>query len=175
MLRVHGLSREVFPHLNGITKSARLVVTYVRWHTTTYIGVGRNSFNEMLYHIQIHHKHSVDEYKINLTEEELIERIVQPYETGVPIVINGTTINLGLILRIKIFETEDNLDPIVEEFENRYKADRNASKIFDAAPVWKAIETGKDVTDKYITGPAGHKKEETRRKEAPQNLIKKRQ
>jgi hypothetical protein len=25
--------------LNGITKSARLVVTYVRWHTNTYTGV----------------------------------------------------------------------------------------------------------------------------------------
>ncbi len=40
MLSVHGLSRKFFMHLNGITKSARLVVTYVRWHTNTYTGVG---------------------------------------------------------------------------------------------------------------------------------------
>jgi len=39
---LHGLSREVFPDLNGNTKSARLVVTCVGWHTTTYTGVGRN-------------------------------------------------------------------------------------------------------------------------------------
>jgi len=95
-----------------------------------------------------------------LTEEELIERIVIPYESGVPIVINGTTIKLELINRIKIFETEDNLDTVVEGFENRRRAERNPYKIFDPSPTWKAIETGKDVTDKYIAGPAGHKKRE---------------
>jgi len=41
-LRVYGLSREVFPDLNGSTKSARLVVTYVGWHTNTYTGVVSN-------------------------------------------------------------------------------------------------------------------------------------
>ena len=114
----------------------------------------------MFYHIQIYHKNSADECKINLTEEELIERIVKPYESGIPIVINGTTIKLDLIIRIKIFETGDNLDSVVEAFENRRKAERNPYKIFDSSPIWKAIETGKDVTDKYITGPAGHKKTE---------------
>lgn len=114
----------------------------------------------MFYHIQIHHKNSSDECKINLTEEELIERIIRPYESGIPIVINGTTIKLDLINRIKIFETGDNLDSVVEAFENKRRADRNPYKIFDSSPTWKAIETGKDVTDKFITGPAGHRKAE---------------
>jgi len=113
----------------------------------------------MFYHIQIYHKNGVDESKINLTEEELIERIVKPYDSGVPIVINGATIRLDLIQRIKVFETKDNLDSIVEALENRRKAKRDPYSIFDSSPTWKAIETGKNVTDKYITGPAGHKKD----------------
>jgi hypothetical protein len=44
MLSVHGLSREVFPDLNGNTKSARLAVTYVGWHTNTYTGVSVHAF-----------------------------------------------------------------------------------------------------------------------------------
>ncbi len=126
----------------------------------------------MFYHIQIHHKNSADEYKINLTEEELIERFVRPYESGIPIVVNGTTIKLDLINRIKIFETDDNLDSVVEAFENRRKADRNPYKIFDVAPEWRAIETGKDVTDKYITGPAGHRKGEPVAKVVEKRLAK---
>ncbi|MEZ4945414.1 MAG: hypothetical protein R2804_07810 [Cyclobacteriaceae bacterium] len=51
MLSVHGLSREVFPDLNGNTKSARLAVTYVGWHTNTYTGVVHNFFLRVRYFI----------------------------------------------------------------------------------------------------------------------------
>lgn len=110
------------------------------------------------YHVQIHHKHNVDEYKVNLTEEQLLTRIVEPYTSGQPIVLNGRTIELNLINRINIFKTEDNLDNAIKEFEEERRTDPSPYKIFDAAPEWKAIETGKNVTDDYITEPPGNKK-----------------
>lgn len=110
----------------------------------------------MFYHILIYHKNGAHECKVNLKKEELISRIVRPYGENKPIVINGTTIKLELINRVKIFETTENLDSVIQEFENRHRANNDPYKIFSASPAWKAIETGKDVTDTYITGPAGH-------------------
>lgn len=112
----------------------------------------------MYYHIQILHKHNADEFKINLSEEELLTRIIKPYQAGIPIVINGRTIELELIKRIKIFETTETLDVKIQEFEIKYDKDPSPYKMFGASPAWTAIETGKNVTDKFITGPAGEKK-----------------
>lgn len=109
----------------------------------------------MFYHIQIHHKHNYDEMKVNLTEEELLARIVEPYEQGVPIVLNGRTIPLDQINRIRIFQTADNLDEKIKKFKTQHDKDSDPYKIFDASPIWKAIESGTDTTDKYITGPPG--------------------
>ena len=113
----------------------------------------------MYYHVQILHKHNADEFKINLSEEELLTRIIKPYQEGIPIVINGRTIELALIKRIKIFETEKTLDAKIQEFKIKYERDPSPYKIFGASPTWEAIETGENVTDKFIIGPAGHMKE----------------
>jgi len=39
--------------LEGNTKGAILVVTYERWHTTTYIGVGGNAYSQRLEKIDL--------------------------------------------------------------------------------------------------------------------------
>jgi predicted nucleotide-binding protein len=110
----------------------------------------------MFYHVQIHHKHSVDEFKINLTEEELMERIIKPYGAGQPIVINGTTIKLELILRIKIYETAELLDKKVDDVKRKRLTEHSPYAIFNSAPEWVAMETGTNVTDKFITAAPGH-------------------
>lgn len=114
----------------------------------------------MYYHILIHHKHHYDELKINLSEEQLLARIIKPYQQGAPIVINGRTIELSLIQRLQIFETSDVLDETIKYFEIEYANDHSDFKMLSPSPTWKAIQTGTDVTDKYITGAAGYLKNE---------------
>lgn len=101
------------------------------------------------YHIQIHHKHNEDDYKVNLSEPQLLTRIVEPYMDGQPIVINGRSIKLDLINRISIYKTKDK-----QEYDN----DPSPYKRLGAAPEWLAIETGAEVTDEFITGPPGIKR-----------------
>lgn len=113
----------------------------------------------MYYHILIHHKQHHDESKINLTEEQLITRIINPYQQGIPIVLNGRTIELSTIQRIEIFETEDTLDAKIKEFDLEFEKDTSEFKVFDASSKWKAIRTGTDVTDRFITGVPGFLKE----------------
>lgn len=125
------------------------------------------------YHVQIHHKHNVDEYKVNMTEEQLLARIVEPYTKGIPIVLNGRTIELNLINRISIFKTEDTLDKRIKEFEEERRNDSSPYKMFDAAPVWKAIETGEEITDEYITGPPGNQKVNVIFEKRAEKLVKK--
>lgn len=111
----------------------------------------------MFYHVQIYHKYNADEYKVNLSEEQLMARIVEPYNEGKPIVLNGRTIELALIRRIKIFKTNETLDKKIKHFELEKERNTSPYKIFGAAPAWKAIETGINVTDDFISGPAGSK------------------
>lgn len=114
----------------------------------------------MYYHILIHHKNNADEYKVDLSTEELNARIIEPYQKGIPIVLNGRTIDLKYIMRIQIFETSESLDSAIEKFNEANKRDPSPYKIFGKSPTWKAIESGKEVTDKYITGPPGQLKRE---------------
>lgn len=109
------------------------------------------------YHIQIHHKENRDEFKINLTEEQLSAKVVGPYISGNPIVLNGRTIELNEIGRLRIFKTIDNLEKIVEEVREQQRTD--PYKMFSPAPEWEAMQTGEDVTDNFIDAPAGNKKE----------------
>src|SRR5260221_427880 len=124
------------------------------------------------YHIQIHHKHNADEYKVNMSVKQLMTRIVEPYKSGTPIVLNGRTIELDLINRIRIFKTEDILDKTIKEFEEERERDTHPFKMLDAAPEWKAIETGEEVTDDFITGPPGKKKASEFFEQRAKKLIK---
>lgn len=111
----------------------------------------------MYYHVHIYQKHNCHEIKANLTEEELESRIVNPYQEGEPIVINGKTIQLNLIERIQIFKTITVLDEIVKGFQKEYDRDTSTFKMFGLSPTVKAMETGIDVSDEFITGAAGNK------------------
>lgn len=112
----------------------------------------------MYYHIYIQQKHNYQEIKTNLIEEELLSRIVEPYNHGLPIVLNGKTIQLNLIERINIYETATLLDELIKKFQREYDNDTSQFKMFGTNPTVKAMLTGKMVSDKFIVGPAGHLK-----------------
>lgn len=98
------------------------------------------------------------ESKVDITEEELLTRYVEPYIFGETIVINGTTIDPTTIKRVKITESEASIEPIVQEIEQKDKLDPSPYKMLRAPAKWRAIDKLKDVTDKYINVAPGTKK-----------------
>ncbi|UXI02587.1 nucleotide-binding protein [Photobacterium sp. TY1-4] len=114
----------------------------------------------MYYHIKIKPKSdkSYCEMKTDLTEEQLLARYIDPYEKGLPIVINGKTVNPEEIERILIYKS----DKIIESYIPSIRAESlNSSIITLGGPSYRetAVSRSEDITDDYIAGPPGYKKE----------------
>ena len=73
----------------------------------------------MYYHVRITQKSNVshDEVKLDLTEEQLRDRFVGPYERGEPIIVNGKTIPPDDIDRIRIAVSKTDSAPLIAELE----------------------------------------------------------
>lgn len=113
----------------------------------------------MNYHVRISLKSqkSSDETKTDFSEEQLQVRILEPYEQGEPIILNGKTIQPNDIERIRISKSQELSSQIIQ----RIKADdRNSSVISLGGPsdAWRAASRATDVTDELILGPVGYKK-----------------
>ncbi|MGX5027866.1 TIR domain-containing protein [Enterobacter asburiae] len=117
----------------------------------------------MLYHVVIEKKPAkngkagVEENKTDLTKEQLIARFIEPYEQGNPITVNGTTIQTSEINRLTVKATESSIESLIPAIEAE---DRNSSVFMIGGPSYleRAIYRATDVTDEFITGPAGSKK-----------------
>jgi predicted nucleotide-binding protein len=110
------------------------------------------------------------EVMINMSESELINRFVEPYLKGEMIVINGTTIDPNKLNRVIITSTETNLDDVIAKIKFEDEQDKSPYSIFKEGVKWRAVETGKVVTDKYINKPPGsnsikHSNEKTNSKQ----------
>lgn len=116
----------------------------------------------MNYHVRISlksHK-SGDETKNDFTEELLREKIIEPYELGEPIIINGKTIQPSDIDRIKISKSQETSGQLIQ----RIKADDRKSSILrlvSQSDAWRAASIATDVTDELILGHAGYKKDKS--------------
>lgn len=114
----------------------------------------------MFYHVIVKPKSDkyYGEYKTDLKKDQLIARFIEPYEQEKPIVINGKTIYPNDLERITISESIST----IESFISQIKAERQRSSIgIIGGPSYKyrAIGRAKDVTDDFIKGPVGYKKE----------------
>lgn len=113
----------------------------------------------MYYHVIIKPKSDkfYGECKTDLTKEQLISRFIEPYEQGMPIVINGKTIQPNDLERIRIAESEKT----IESFIPQIKAENaNSSVTFIGGPSYthQAISRANNVTDNFIEGAIGYKK-----------------
>ncbi|MDO9276046.1 MAG: nucleotide-binding protein [Lutibacter sp.] len=119
----------------------------------------------MNYHIRIslRSQKSSDETKTDLTEEQLMTRIVEPYENGEPIIINGKTILPDGIERIKISKSPESSEQIITILKAE---DRNSNIISLGGPsyVWRAASRAQDITDEIILGQVGYKKNSKNKK-----------
>ena len=113
----------------------------------------------MFYHVIIKPKSDryYGEYKTDLTKEQLISRFVEPYEQGMPIVINGKTVQPNDLERIKISKSERTIESFIPQIKAE---DRASSVAFIGGPsyTYQAIGRATDVTDDFIEGAIGYKK-----------------
>ena len=108
------------------------------------------------YHVRIWQKEPTSagvEASLDLTTEELESRFLTPYHKGWPITISGKTITIDNLDRIMITMSEQGS----EHLHTIIKQRRSKSRVRPAWPVTDNIiaAEGKDVTDKFITGPPG--------------------
>jgi len=95
-----------------------------------------------------------DEVKTDVSEDTLERQFLAPYRGGESITINGKTIPLESVTRIRVSMSEDPIATIID----RLKAeDRSSPSIVvgGASYAWKAAARATDVTDQFITGPPG--------------------
>ena len=112
----------------------------------------------MNYHVRITQKsnQSHDETKVDLTEEQLQERFVEPYKQGGPILINGKTIPPHDIDRIRISKSQDPSSKIIETI--KYEDSLSSVAVIGGPSYkWRAAAKAEDITDEIITGPPGYK------------------
>ena len=108
----------------------------------------------MPYHVRITQKSDSlhDEVKLDLTEDQLEQRFLNPYREGRPIIIGGKTIPPDDIDRIRITFTEETSEQILP----LVRAERATSNVITPIPdQWYVAKRGQDITDELITGPPG--------------------
>lgn len=112
----------------------------------------------MFYHIRVSQK-SIKrrgETKVDLTEEQLKVRYIQPYEKGMPLFINGKSIPVDDIERIKISRSDLASKTLIIQIKAE---ELQSSVVLLGGPSyeWSAADKAEDVTDEFITGPPGYK------------------
>ena len=110
----------------------------------------------MYYHVRITQESNKfeDETKLDLSEEQLRERFIEPYERGETIIINGRSIPLDDLDRIRISASEHDSRPLIAEA----RAQAAASRVIGGlSSEWEAANLARDVTDELIRGAPGHR------------------
>ena len=111
----------------------------------------------IFYHVKIHRKSvSIAVVKLDLTEEQLKERVIVPYENGQPIVLTGIPVQPENISQIKITKTNEDstkIRPVVRA--ERANAEYLPLGITEEGEI---VEKGADVTDEFILGAPGYKR-----------------
>lgn len=124
----------------------------------------------MYYHVILelgekHHKNAWDkvEIKSDLTNlEDLITKYAEPYQVGMPILINGRTIPIEHIERLRFFSSEVSGNILKQQRTAQREADDRASDFivvgFYTNDLEYAILKQKQITEELITYAKGTKK-----------------
>ena len=103
------------------------------------------------FHVRIARKSNYpDEVRLDLTREQLNQKVVDPYNQGRPITVGGETLSLGDIKRITVNQTKS----VSTAYRTAASIDHQLSP-FNSFE-WHVAAQGVDVTDEYITGPPGY-------------------
>jgi len=117
------------------------------------------------YHVILISKEDKEEKIIDLSETDLIQKIVEPYEQAGIIFVNGTSINSIDIGRIHIRETSEPYrtisDRLYQEEKYRRSMNQNVTNLTPYRNYENAFWKGIDVLDNFIKGPVGYKIEKS--------------
>lgn len=109
------------------------------------------------YHVCIDRKNSKwrdAEVKLDLSKADLRSQILDPYEKGIPLVLNGSVIETKDIQRLRITESDNDSKSLISEI--KYEDQHSSVSIIGGPSYeWQAARRGKDVTDTYIKTPPG--------------------
>lgn len=101
----------------------------------------------------------------DLSSKELNENFIKPYENGLDFLSKNTVIRVSELEAIHIIETEDNIDIELKVIQRKSREEidqinRKANIRFLSLgrgySLEDIIESGADVTQKYIKGPPGY-------------------
>jgi predicted nucleotide-binding protein len=114
----------------------------------------------MPFHVRISSRssRSKDEVVLDLSREQLEDRILKPYRRGLPIVTGGKTIPLEDIERLRISYTDEPASELIPRIKARLQAQRDRSGVVvlgGPGPSWYVPNEGTNLTDELITGPPG--------------------
>lgn len=114
---------------------------------------GKNSESHVIYHVRITINDELsDLVALDLSHDDLVERVITPYEKGNPIVLRGRTVALQNLKELRISQTDEHSSQIIP----RIKAEQANWTV--RAPIsleWYAAKSGIDVTDKFIKTAPG--------------------
>ena len=90
------------------------------------------------------------ECNVNINYEEIMKRFVSPYLNGEDIMINGTILESKKIYRIRISQSEFQIDDLLKQIDLENSQLRGLKSLFSGSPEWIAIDKLEDVTDQFI-------------------------
>lgn len=113
----------------------------------------------MFYHLRIvRQRDKKSTVKLDLTEDQLEERVLAPHRTGAPFMLSGEVHHWHDIERIRINRTEEPsevLRPVVKAERERIERESPVVVIGGPGLDWYIAESGEDVTDEVLTRPPG--------------------
>jgi predicted nucleotide-binding protein len=107
------------------------------------------------YHVRVTAKGEThDETKLDLDETTLENSFLAPYRSGGSITVNGRTILLSNIDRIRISVSSEPSTAIMPRLREELASSRVVT-IGGPSLEWRVAAKARDVTDQFITGPPG--------------------
>jgi predicted nucleotide-binding protein len=109
----------------------------------------------VFYHVRITTQGDThDETKLDLSEPMLEKNFLAPYRAGEPITVNGRSIPCDRIVRIRVSATNEPASQLLQVVRDE-RLNSRVAVIGGPSDEWLVADRGTDVTDHYITGPAG--------------------
>jgi len=110
----------------------------------------------MVYHVRITKKSDKwnDCLEFDLSRDELLKKIIEPYHKGKKFICSGEVIDPFDIDKIKINETLEKSSVLIPKIKAKRRQSTTATPISDE---WYVTEEGKDVTSKFIKYPPKRK------------------
>ena len=97
---------------------------------------------------------SEDETKLDLTRDELERQFLMPYRQGLPITVNGRSIESSNLERVRISKSDVPSADIISTLRDEARRSRTLV-LGGPSYAWKAAARAEDITDELITGPPG--------------------